>query len=107
MGSELMLVYRRGGLRSIGMISYQIPLGYRSSTSIYLGIGGHAGANGGLEAETPWQPVFGVDAMIGIQYEFPYSPWALSFDLKPMVELYRQRSFSGNNAGVSLRYLIQ
>lgn len=105
-GFETMLVYRRGGARVIGMLTHHLELGYQSDFFLYGGIGGHAGMTGIFEADSYNQQAYGVDFMIGVQYVFPYSPIAVSFDLKPMFELYGGTRFSGNNAGVSIRFLL-
>lgn len=103
---EWLLVYRRGGARVIGMAKQYIPLTRHGEALLYFGLGGHAGMNGFLQPEDYNVPVVGIDAMAGLSYVFPYAPVILSVDLKPMVELYRGVQFSGNNAGVSLRFVI-
>ena len=105
-GLETMLVYRRGGARIIGMLTQHIPLGRYSDSYLYLGAGGHAGMTGVFVEDRYNQPAYGVDFMLGFQYVFPHAPFAVSFDLKPMFEFVAGTRFSGNNAGVTLRYLI-
>jgi hypothetical protein len=105
-GLETMLVYRRGGARVIGMLTQHLALGRQSDSYLYAGIGGHAGMTGVFVEDRYNQQAYGVDFMVGFQYVFPYSPFAVSFDIKPMIELVGGARFSGNNAGVSLRYLI-
>jgi len=103
---EAMLVYRRGGARLIGMMEHHIELGRRTDTYLYVGIGGHVGANGVLHTDEFNKTVYGVDFMAGLQYVFPYSPIAVSVDLKPMIELNGGMVFSGNNLGASLRITL-
>lgn len=106
-GMETLLVYRRGGARVIGMVTQHFPLGGRSSdTYLYIGAGAHAGMNGFFWNEEHNVPVAGLDAMIGFTYDFYHSPISVSIDLKPMVELWGTRKFSGNNAGFTLRYAL-
>ena len=100
---EALAVYRREGFRAIAL--FQQHLEVASNTYMFLGIGGHGGYTGLLgetQFSTP-RPVWGVDAEFGFEYVFPYSPLSLGLSLKPMFELYKQRTFSGNNAGLSLR----
>lgn len=103
---ELLAVYRRGGPRTIALFSQHIPLGRGSDTYLILGAGGHIGMNGLFHPEEFNKPVAGLDAQIGFMYSFYSSPFAISVELKPMVELWGTTTISGNNAGVTLRYTI-
>lgn len=106
-GMETLFVYRRGGARVIGMFTHHIPIGGRSSdTYFYFGIGGHVGMNGFFFEEKHNKSVAGVDAMAGFMYDFYHSPFSVSIDIKPMVELWGTRTLSGNNAGFTLRYAL-
>ncbi len=101
---EGMIVYRRHGIRMIGLTMVQIPLGRNSGTSLYVGGGAHYGFNQLFNPEAYAHQVAGVDGIVGIEFAFPHSQMSLSFDLKPMYELLGSRGFSGNNAGVTLRF---
>ena len=106
-GIETMLVHYRGGARVVGMLTQHFELGRNSQSYLYLGGGAHAGMTGILIDERANQPAYGVDLMVGFQYFFPYAPFAVSFDLKPMLEFEGGTRISGNNAGVTLRYFLE
>ena len=103
---EVLAVYRRGGPRTVALFSQHIPLGRNSDTYLLLGAGGHIGMNGLFHPEEFNKPVAGIDAQLGFMYSFYGSPFAISVELKPMVELWGTTAISGNNAGVTLRYTI-
>ena len=103
-GMELMLAYHRGGLRSIGLITQHISLGRRSDSYLYFGVGGHAGVDGWLRSEDHPVPTYGLDAMLGFSYVFPFTPIAVSLDVKPAYELHGRPTFSGNQVGASVRF---
>lgn len=104
---EAIFAYRQGGLRAIGLLMCQRELGRRSGSFIYIGAGGHAGAAGFLSEGGSPVAVYGADAVIGFEYVFPHAPFSFSLDYKPEAELRGGFRFSGNNAGVSLRYIIR
>lgn len=106
LGAEALLVYRREGFRVVGMGKWYLPLGYASDCFLHLGLGGHAGYTGLIGDAAPARLVYGVDVMAGVEYVFPHSPVAFSIDLKPFWELRGTRSFSGNNIGATLRFLL-
>ena len=103
---EGLVVYRRGGLRVIGLAEQHFSLGRRSNTSVFFGLGGHYGYNYLLEGDRGPLEVYGVDFIAGLEYVFPHSDFIFAVDLKPMLELKNGTAISGNNAGVSLRYMI-
>ncbi|MEL6133987.1 MAG: hypothetical protein AAFR59_11545, partial [Bacteroidota bacterium] len=57
LGFETMVMYRRGGLRAVGLLEKHFSVGKHTDSYIYLGIGGHAGYNGVLSEETLNFPV--------------------------------------------------
>ena len=100
---EGLFVYRRGGTRVTALVEQHLFLD--RSSSLYLGVGGHAGYNGWLLENAQSSPAWGLDAEIGFEYVFPYSPLSFGVHVKPMVELHKGTVFSGNNAGFTLRLL--
>ncbi|MDX2249279.1 MAG: hypothetical protein SF052_20995 [Bacteroidia bacterium] len=104
---EGMLVYRQTGFRVVGMVEQQFFLGRHSSSALYFGLGGHLGYSGLVAPEQTPRQVAGLDFLVGFEYVFPHSPLVFAFDLKPLVELRYDPVFSGNNAAVSLRYIIR
>ena len=104
---ELLLVHRRGGPRAVALVSQFIPLGGRRSDAwLYLGLGGHAGMDGLFFPEEHNVPAAGVDAIAGLLYRIPRSSFAISLDIKPMMELVGGPRFSGDNAGFTVRYTL-
>lgn len=104
---EGMMVYRQTGFRAVALAEQHLFLGRKSSSALYFGIGGHFGYSGLVVPEQTPRQVAGVDFLIGFEYVFPHSPLVFAFDLKPLFELRYDPVFSGNNAAVSLRYIIQ
>ncbi|MEO0895566.1 MAG: hypothetical protein AAFY71_04180 [Bacteroidota bacterium] len=100
---EGILMYRRGGLRVVGLAEIRKEIG-RSNTFFIAGVGGHAGVNRLTNPEVTSYTVLGLDGLIGLEYVFPRSDMALTFDLKPMFEILQGWRFSGNSGGVSLRF---
>ncbi|TAE47416.1 MAG: hypothetical protein EAZ89_17990 [Bacteroidetes bacterium] len=103
---ESIVAYRKEGIRVIALAEQHIPLGRRSQTSFFFGAGAHAGFTGLLQAEGVARPSYGADAIVGFEYVFDHSPVAVSVDIKPEIELHKGRVFSGNNAGLSLRFYL-
>lgn len=102
---EGMILYRQGGARAVGLIEAHIPLS--DGLFLMIGGGGHAGFTSSLFEEARYNRLAaGVDLIVGAEYVFPYSPVAVSFDLMPAVELVSGTRISGNNAGVTLKYLF-
>ena len=101
---EGMAVYRRNGFRAVTLAEFHIPLGHNTGTSIYFGGGGHFGYNNLVVTERPAYQVAGIDVIAGIEFAFPHANMVLSLDVKPMYELINAPGFSGNNAGVTLRF---
>lgn len=104
---EGILLYRRGGLRTILLLEQHLNLGRHSHTALYFGAGGHYGYNGILIEDRFNKMVAGVDMVVGFEYTFPHSPVVFGVELKPMVELLEENpTFSGNNGGVFLRFVL-
>lgn len=99
---EGIAMYRRGGMRAVVLAKTQFEIG-RSNTYFFFGAGGHAGANRLFNPEIPTQKVLGLDAIVGLEYHFPYQNLIFSVDLKPMVEILQNWTFSGNCGGLTLR----
>ena len=103
---EGLLVYRRGGFRAIALVEQHFSLGRRTNTYLYVGAGGHYGYNHLIVGDLDPSRAYGVDFIVGLEYVFPHSGISVSLDVKPMFELNGRTSFSGNNAGASLRFLL-
>lgn len=103
---EGVLLYRKGGLRSILMLEQHFALGRRSNTALYIGGGAHYGFNGILHSERFNKMVAGVDMVFGLEYTFPHNPVVFGVELKPMVELLGEPTLSGNNGGLFLRLIL-
>ncbi len=103
---EGILMYRRGGLRLVGLLEAEVEVG-RSNTFFFIGGGGHVGINRLQHPEINPYKVVGLDGIIGLEYIFPRNGMILSVDLKPMVEILQGWKFSGNSGGISLRLPIE
>ena len=102
---EGMVLYRQGGARATGLIEAHFPI--TDGFYLLLGGGGHMGYTSSLFAETRYNRLAaGVDIIAGGEYVFPRSPVAISFDIMPGLELVSGARISGNNAGVTLKYLF-
>ncbi|MCI4668201.1 MAG: hypothetical protein MRZ79_08690 [Bacteroidia bacterium] len=99
---EGILMYRRGGVRAVGLVKAQFEIG-RSNTYFFIGAGGHAGVNRLFNPERPTYQVIGLDGIVGLEYHFPYQNLIFSVDLKPMVEILQDWNFSGNSGALTLR----
>lgn len=103
---EGMVLYRKGGARATVLMEAHFPIA--DDLSIIFGGGGHVGFTSSTFTETRYtQFAAGVDLIAGLEYVFPRSPFAISFDLKPSLELISTPQISGNNAGVTLKYLLR
>jgi hypothetical protein len=102
---EGMILYRQGGARAIGMIEAHIPVS--DGLSLMIGGGGHAGFTSSQFEEARYNRLAaGVDFILGAEYVFSRSPIAVSFDIMPAIELIDGARLSGNNAGVTLKFLL-
>lgn len=106
LGAEALAVYRREGFRLIGLGKWYLPLAFNNDSYLHFGAGGHAGYVGLIGDGQATRAVYGVDLMLGFEYVFPGEPIAFSLDFKPFWELNGVRSFSGNNAGATLRFIL-
>ncbi|MDW3645580.1 MAG: hypothetical protein R8P61_00785 [Bacteroidia bacterium] len=103
---EGMVVYHKEGFRGIGYIQQHLALGRRSSSYLYIGIGGYAGVTALLDEFPGQNNVAGVSALVGFEYVHPRSNVSFSFDINPAYELIQEKRLSGNQAAFSIRYLI-
>ncbi|MDX1905955.1 MAG: hypothetical protein SF053_02910 [Bacteroidia bacterium] len=106
LGLEGVIAYRNEGIQAMAWILQSREIG-RTDTWLYAGVGAHGGVRGFMTPDQAVRPVYGADVVVGIEYVFPHTPMALSMDLKPLVELAGGKPvFSGNNGGVTLRFLL-
>lgn len=103
---EGMIVYHQDGFRGIGLFEQHFFLGRNSNSAIYLGIGGYAGVTALLDDYPGKLNVAGVSAILGFEYTFPHSNLIFALDLNPAYELIQSSGLSGNQAAVSLRYML-
>ncbi|RMG58739.1 MAG: hypothetical protein D6722_23220 [Bacteroidetes bacterium] len=104
---ETQLIYRQDGLQAVALLAPHLELGYRSGFYLFAGGGLHGGYQGIFSSEQSRRSVWGVDALVGFEYVSENQPFALSFDIKPTLEMGSGSPIpSGNQAGVTLRYLF-
>ncbi|MCX6189639.1 MAG: hypothetical protein NTW54_08580 [Bacteroidetes bacterium] len=82
-----------------------------SSFSWYYGVGGHFGYWRGNNV-SPWfhtgdnYTVIGIDGIVGLEYNFSETPFNVSLDYKPGLNLIGYSGFWGDEVGLSLRYIL-
>ena len=106
LGFESMVMYRREGLRLVGLLEKHFSLGKGTDSYIYVGAGGHAGYNGFLNDEALTFPVAGVDFILGFEYIPRGGYFVFGVDVKPHFKALNGWVFSGNVAGANLRLMI-
>ncbi len=76
----------------------------------YYGIGGHIGTWNGSRArwahENRYYTLVGIDAIIGIEYNFTEAPINISLDWKPLLNIGNYTGFWGDAGGLSIRYIF-
>ncbi len=97
------LGFRKGGVQLYTLIEAYKMLDKNTNQDWYLYFGGgaHVGYINGYNKVRRWSnstgyyweeerasgPVIGIDAVMGVEYNFPVIPLALFFEIKPLVEL--------------------
>ncbi len=64
------------------------------------------GASAGIMVGNSSGFVLAVDGMAGIEYKFQNSPFAISFDWNPKVQIITNAGFKPDNFGLTLRYIL-
>lgn len=102
---EGILGFRSGGVQFYGLVQKRKPVLYHRLENMYFYYGGgaHAGfarwnsAQGPRNGYYPYYdsdyynmtgPAFGVDGVVGMEYEFSSVPLSLGLDFKPFIEVY-------------------
>jgi hypothetical protein len=77
----------------------------------YYGGGGHVAFstgtyyNGGRRYSRGSEYALGVDGVVGLEYKIPPIPFAISLDIKPLVEVYRNGDlFFGLDPGIGVKF---
>lgn len=107
-GFELMLNFREHGIQFTGLLQEYKPVKTDRINNLYLfyGVGGHAGykgseifitgddGSGNCQCGTTYRynPVIGIDGIVGWQYQFSSIPLTLSLDYKPYLEYLREHT---------------
>lgn len=119
-GMETIIGFRNGGMQVYGLLeSYKHV--FTSSTDgmrLYFGPGAHIGfttyryySGYGYynDGSLRFYPVFGIDAIVGMEYQFPMTPVVIGINYKPFVELEGFRKFRVNawDFGIHVSYTIQ
>ncbi len=120
LGMEAIIGFRNGGMQVYGLVESYRKV-FTSSTDgmrLFFGPGAHVGFtayryyNGyGYHNDGPlrFYPVLGLDAIVGLEYNFPMTPVVIAIDFKPFVELEGFHKFRANawDFGIRVSYSIQ
>lgn len=117
---ETMIGFRNGGLQVYGLGESRRPImtDRLQNMYMYFGGGGHVGFASWKQYHydpnyyyPPYEdryygPAFGLDGIIGMEYEFTTVPVSISIDFKPFFEFYGPFRFRVNfwDFGFHLRY---
>jgi hypothetical protein len=107
---EGILSTRWGGLNLTGLIEFQNMAFSTERLNWYYGLGGHIGFWNGDNVD--WKKdnddytVVGVDAILGLEYNFKNVPINLSIDWKPAFNLFGDDAFWGDGGALSIRYIF-
>lgn len=115
---EGLISFQRGGTQFTYLRVYHHPimLFMEGTVLFYYGFGGHFGytrwsnkkyyINGYTYRRRVTAFNLGIDANIGVEYQFPDNPFVLSFDYKPYYEVSMPQDFNTNNYdfAISLKY---
>jgi hypothetical protein len=113
---EGILATRYGGFLVTGLYEFNNELKEESGINWYYGIGGHIGYFNGNRTSYPgwWESnrdnpytILGADAIIGIEYTFYDTPVSISLDWKPGFNLLGHSGVWGDNAALSIRYILK
>lgn len=101
---------RWGGLDFTGLFEIHKPAFDVEGLNWYYGVGGHIGFWEGSRvkwssADKPYT-VLGVDAILGIEFNFDEVPINLSLDWKPAINLINNTGFWGDGGAFSIRYIF-
>jgi hypothetical protein len=105
---EGILSMRWGGLELTGL--YEVPQTTFNTPRLnwYYGAGAHAGFWG--ENNHHWGDertiLFGLDGIIGMEYNFTEIPVNISLDWKPMLNIREDDTFWADGFGLSVRYIF-
>jgi hypothetical protein len=122
-GFEAILTFRDNGIQFIGLVQEYQPIKTDRINNLYLyyGAGGHVGYKGVsktyarndgngcyLYSDTRYNPVIGLDGIVGGEYKFYSVPLTLSLDYKPFIEFFGQDMVRLDlwDFGLTLRYTL-
>jgi hypothetical protein len=116
------LGFRKGGVQLYTLIEAYKPLGKNSERNwyMYFGGGAHVGYINGYNRIRRWSnttgyyweeerasgPVFGIDGVVGVEFNFPLIPLVMFVEFKPLVELQSFKKLRSNfwNTGIGIVY---
>ena len=96
-------------------LSTSVKYEYHLETNIYPGLQWYAGGGAALgfyNNDSPWvvgtdyRLIFGIEAIIGINYNFENAPMNLSFDWTPLFNMLGYTDFDFLQFALSVRYLF-
>jgi hypothetical protein len=108
---EVIVGSRWRGVNITGLYEFHRPAFEVEGLNWFYGGGAHIGVFRGYSGG-PWDNFrgeqfmqVGVDGIVGLEYKIPPIPISLSFDIKPMLSLYRHTGFFFDSA-FSARYVF-
>jgi len=107
---EGLFASRWDGLNITGLYEIHAQAFNEPGLNWYYGFGGHIGFWDGNHSH--WDhddsnhTVFGVDGILGLEYNFREIPINLSLDWKPALNIFGDPDFWGDNGALSIRYVF-
>lgn len=109
---EAIFSTRYRGFMTTALYQIHAPVASLPNTHWYYGAGLHAGFWNGYNTEAPWfdgrenYGVYGLDAMLGVEYRFGKFPIVASADWKPALSFIGRKGYWDGDAAISLRYVF-
>jgi len=108
--TEGIISLRPSGFMATGLLEYQRPMAETNALWWYYGFGGHLGVWEGLRTNSSdlrgTAYGIGVDAILGVEYNFPNIPFNVSVDCKPGLNLLSNYSRYSSGLHFSVRYVM-
>lgn len=108
--TEGIISLRPRGFMATGLLEYQKPFMETDALWWFYGFGGHLGVWEGSRSNasdvTRTAYGIGVDAIIGVEYNFPNIPFNVSLDCKPGLNLLSNYTRYSSGISFSVRYVM-
>ena len=100
---EAIAFFSGHGFRSSGLYEFHFPISAEPGLRWFVGPGLHLGAYDKSHGDGLY---FGIDGILGMEYNFQKIPLNLSIDWQPAVEFGNDRGFMGSWGGLAARYIF-